>query len=263
MLPIYDEINVRGHVSIVQLKDLADQNSLLLTYYDSKAKFVHLRPLKSRGVPEIAMELAKIFVVFGAPNILQSDERRDFLLKVIQKINTLWPECKIIHGKTHVEHKGKGHEYVMKSMLQSWVKKNGKENWEFGCYFVQMQINSLMNEVLGCSPHYGLFGSELRTGLANSGLSPKDIELLVAEEDLEGLYGLRHEVKKEADPQIVEVLVDLPTSSHRLRTGHDVLSSGRFLFNKRLVFSGIQIGLSLLTRRHDKEPRLGWLLLFR
>jgi len=228
MLPPYDEINIRGHISIVHLKDLCDHDySLLLIYYDSKAKFVHLRPLKSRRVSEISMELAKIFIVFGAPNILQSDDRRDFVLKVIQKVNTLWPECKIIHGKTLLEHRGKGNEFV-KSMLQSWIKLNGKENWTFGCYFVQMQINSLMNEVLGCSAHCAMFGSEIRAGLASSGLSPMDIELLVAEDDFEALYDIRHDVEDEIGIGNLPEFEEDVDISGGIQAQQVVMSSGTF-----------------------------------
>jgi len=240
MLPPYNKLNVRGHISIVQLKDLCDEDSYLLIYYDSKSKFVHLRPIHSSTVPEISMELAKIFLVFGAPNILQSDERMDFLLKIIIKVNILWPVCKMLYSHTQLKHRGIDSAFV-KSMLQSWIMLNGKENWALGCYFVQMQINSSVNEDLGCSAHCAMFGTELRTGLANLGLSPEDVQQLVAVEDFEVLYRMRYdgEALDGPDPEFGAV-VDLPTGSLGLQA-ENMISSGKFFLQKAWSTLGLDL----------------------
>ena len=48
----------------------------ILVYQDHLTKFVHVRPVKSKRVPEIAYQLLGIFSRLGAPRILQSDNGR-------------------------------------------------------------------------------------------------------------------------------------------------------------------------------------------
>lgn len=59
---------------------------------------MNIRPLKSKMANEVAVEVMKIFLIFGAPYILQSDNGRGFTPKVIEELITMWPDCK--HGRS-------------------------------------------------------------------------------------------------------------------------------------------------------------------
>jgi hypothetical protein len=44
------------------------------------------------------MQILDIFLRFGAPNILQSDNGAEFTASIISQLKDLWPECKIVLG---------------------------------------------------------------------------------------------------------------------------------------------------------------------
>lgn len=54
----------------------------ILNYQDHLKKFVILRPLKRKTADAVADVLLDIFCIFGAPNILHSDNGREFCNKV-------------------------------------------------------------------------------------------------------------------------------------------------------------------------------------
>jgi hypothetical protein len=42
------------------------------------------------------MQILDIFLLFGAPNILQSDNGAEFTVSIISQLKDLWPECKVV-----------------------------------------------------------------------------------------------------------------------------------------------------------------------
>jgi len=48
-----------------------------MNYQDHNTKFVILHPLESKRAIEVANKLLTIFLTFGAPKILQSDNGRE------------------------------------------------------------------------------------------------------------------------------------------------------------------------------------------
>ena len=68
-------------------------------YQDHLAKVSILRPLKSKRAAEVAHQLTDIFLVLGAPHILQSDNSREFTANIITELKLLWPELKLVHGR--------------------------------------------------------------------------------------------------------------------------------------------------------------------
>jgi hypothetical protein len=50
----------------------------ILHYQDHLTKFAVLRPLTSKLAAEVGFQLLDIFLLFGAPHILQSDNGREF-----------------------------------------------------------------------------------------------------------------------------------------------------------------------------------------
>ena len=79
--------NERGQVDLVDMQTLPDGNyKWIMHYQDHLSKYHFLRPLTSKTAKEVAENLLKIFVDFGAPSILQSDNGREFTANVI-KVN--------------------------------------------------------------------------------------------------------------------------------------------------------------------------------
>ncbi|GBP28355.1 KRAB-A domain-containing protein 2 [Eumeta japonica] len=127
------DFNERGQVDLIDFQSAPDgQFKWLLNYQDHATKFVHLRPLSSKQASEVALELLKIFLEFGAPYILQSDNGREFTAKIIAEMVNMWPDCKIIHGTPrHPQTQGsveRSHQDV-ENMLRAWMRDNNSTNW--------------------------------------------------------------------------------------------------------------------------------------
>lgn len=102
------DFNVREQMDLTDFQSCPDgEFKWLLNYQDHSTKFLYLRPLKTKQAVEVAFELLKIFLEQGAPFILQSDNGREFTAGIIKELVTLWPECKIIHGRPrHLQSQG-------------------------------------------------------------------------------------------------------------------------------------------------------------
>lgn len=78
-----DGFNVRGQVDLVDFQSCPDGDfKFLMNYQDHGTKFLQLRPLTSKHARNVAEELFKIFQTFGAPQILHSDNGREFTAQV-------------------------------------------------------------------------------------------------------------------------------------------------------------------------------------
>ena len=97
---LHSEMNSRCQVDLIDMQSQADQGyTFVMVYQDHLTKSVLLHPLQSKGAEEIAFQLSDIFLTFGAPCILHSDNGREFVNSVITEICTVWPELKILHRK--------------------------------------------------------------------------------------------------------------------------------------------------------------------
>ena len=70
-----------------------------MQYQDHFTKFCMLRALKSKSATEVALNLIDIFCDKGAPEILQSDNGREFVNSIILELVLMWPSLKIVNGK--------------------------------------------------------------------------------------------------------------------------------------------------------------------
>lgn len=92
---ISKDFNDRGQIDLVDFQTLPDNNfKYVLHYQDHLSKYHFLRPLTSKRASEVAYHLLQIFFDFGAPAILQSDNGKEFVAKVIQ----------VIFSKNAIEH---------------------------------------------------------------------------------------------------------------------------------------------------------------
>jgi hypothetical protein len=102
-------------------------------------KFVLLLALQSKRGEEIAYKLTDIFLTFGAPCILHSDNGRECVNSVIAKLTTLLPELNIVHGKPrHSQSQGSVERasHDNGNMLASWMRDN---------HFTNLSVSAMCN----------------------------------------------------------------------------------------------------------------------
>ncbi|CAF4733883.1 unnamed protein product, partial [Rotaria sp. Silwood2] len=88
---ISNDFNARGQVDLIDMQSCPDSHfKFILNYQDHFTKFCILRPLKTRTAAEVAFHLLDIFTTFGAPIILQSDNGREFVAKIIEELSNMW-----------------------------------------------------------------------------------------------------------------------------------------------------------------------------
>ena len=91
------DFNSRGQVDLVDMQSMRDGD--ILHYQDHLTKFAVLRPLTSKLAAEVGFQLLDIFLLYGAPHILQSDNGREFTANIIKELKDMWPDCTLVHGK--------------------------------------------------------------------------------------------------------------------------------------------------------------------
>lgn len=118
----------RGQVDLIDLQSIADGDfKWLLNFQDHVTKYLCLRPLRSKQAVEVAQELIKIFLQFGAPTVLQSDNGREFACKVIEELKVVWPQLHIVHGRPRYPQSQGSVERSnqdVENMLRAWMRDN-------------------------------------------------------------------------------------------------------------------------------------------
>jgi hypothetical protein len=64
---------MRAQVDLIDMQSMQGRFSRIMVYQDHLTKFIVLRPLTSKPAAEVAYQLLDIFLLLGAPQILQSD----------------------------------------------------------------------------------------------------------------------------------------------------------------------------------------------
>ena len=185
-------MNSRGQVDLIDMQSQPDGNfKWILNYQDHFTKFIHLRPLERKSAIDVATTLLDIFLMTnGAPNILQSDNGREFVNKIITELTTLWPDLKLVHGRPrHPQSQGsveKANDEVHKQLVY-WMRDNNSTNWTQGLRFVQFQKNSSHHSRLNMSPCEAVYGNPASIGLTSSSLPKEVLHMISTEEDLQAI----------------------------------------------------------------------------
>ncbi|XP_039303442.1 KRAB-A domain-containing protein 2-like [Solenopsis invicta] len=91
---LHSEMNSRCQVDLIDMQSQADEQfKFIMVYQDHLTKFILLRALQSKRAEEVALQLTDIFLTFGAPCILHSDNGREFVNSVIEELFTYWPRA--------------------------------------------------------------------------------------------------------------------------------------------------------------------------
>lgn len=120
--------------------------------------------------------------------ILQCDNGRAFVNKVIQELENVWDGVKIIHGKPrHSQSQGSidRANLDVQNMLTTWLITNQTTKWSEGLKYVQLMKNKAFPEGIKQTPYEALFGTRMKFGLKRSNLPMKSVEQLETEEELD------------------------------------------------------------------------------
>lgn len=162
----------RGQVDLVDMQSMpSGQFKWIMVYQDHLTKFCILRPLHTKRASEVAYQLMDIFLLVGAPQILQSDNGSEFTASVITELKQLWPDLLMVHGKPrHPQSQGSVERLNcdIKDMLIAWLGDNNTVDWPVGLKFVQFSKNTSHHSGINQSPYLALFGGAPRVGLRST-----------------------------------------------------------------------------------------------
>ena len=154
-------MNSRCQVDLIDMQSEPDgYYRFIKNYQDHLTKFTILRPLKSKTVEEVAYQLMDIFCTFGAPFILQSDNGREFVYKIIQNLADIWPGMKLVHGKPRHSQSQRSVERSnqdFRDVLVAWMSDNNTKTWSERLRFKQSKKNQAQHSVIKTSLYEAMF----------------------------------------------------------------------------------------------------------
>jgi hypothetical protein len=118
------------------------------------------------------MQILDIFLLFGAPNILQSENGLEFTANIISQQSqgsVEWASADI------------------KDMTVTWMRENSCKDWPVEIKFVQFQKNLSYHSGIKRTPYKAMFGVEAKVGLTSSSLPDEIISKISTEDDLKDI----------------------------------------------------------------------------
>jgi len=183
-------LNDRGQVDLVDFQSLPDgEYRFIMHYKEHLTKFSFCQPLTCKKAVEVAKELLSVFLTYGAPRVLQSDNGREFTAGLIKALASLWPDLVLVNGRPRYPQSQGSVERgnaTLKDSLIAWMKDNNTSAWSTGLQFVQWGMNTSYNEAIKMTPYEAVFSQKARVGLTTN--IPKEflqkIRTGVLEEDM-------------------------------------------------------------------------------
>lgn len=164
-----------------------------MVYQDHFTKFIQLRPLKSKCAVEVAAALIDIFSIFGVPQILQSDNGREFRNQIVTALKTMWPDLNLVHGRArHPQSQGSVERANadIKKMLATWMREHKSTKWTTGLKFVQLKKNHTYHSASKCTPYMATFGIETPLGLQSTTIPVEEWSKLKTANELLNILGI-------------------------------------------------------------------------
>ncbi|CAH2107628.1 unnamed protein product [Euphydryas editha] len=183
---IYPELYSRGQMDILDVTTVVGETyKYLMVYRNLVTKFIHLKPLKTISIDESVDALLEIFLVFGAPNILQSKNGINVTKQVCRRMYLAFPDIKVVSGEASQnknDFTGQSNDDILK-MLRDWYKQNSSLKWYQGVKYVQYLLNNTFNEQIRRTPSESVFGYNPKRGIATF-MTKNEYDHLVTEIDL-------------------------------------------------------------------------------
>ena len=139
-----------GDIHLFNMENISDNEyRWILLYKDDVTKFLFARPLRSRDYDEIMLSLLYIFLDHGAPLFLNTSLSKQFILKLLSRLYTVWPGCPTVYGQLLPSD---NHTEFMKN-LEDWMKESQSNSWTIGAAFVTASLNTKASRTLGSAPY--------------------------------------------------------------------------------------------------------------
>lgn len=155
----------------------------ILVYQDHFKKLVQIRPLKRKTAKATTTEIFGFFCTFGAPDLLQTGNGREFKNNLLQEL------CNLMGVPRHSQSNG-GVERAnqdIEKMLCTWKADNPNKTWVQGLIFVQMYKNNALCAPIRMSLFEATFGVKMIQGLKDSVVPTEIFNVINTEEDLKEL----------------------------------------------------------------------------
>ncbi|CAF3516230.1 unnamed protein product [Rotaria sp. Silwood1] len=232
-------------MDLIDMRSIGDgEYKWILHTKDHFTKFSWCYPLKTKEAEPVAEKLLQQFYLFGAPRILQSDNGKEFVAKVIRDLKKTWPDLIIINGRPrHPQTQGlveRGNQ-TLESALGKWMESNNRKDWSNGAYIhalttiykrllslglpqVIYSINTSSAKSTDKSPYEVVFGQKARCDIAMwQVLSDQGI---LDEEDLPYNFmdGLKECQEREGEGEVI-MSSNIGTSSTFLEQTPQTLSN--------------------------------------
>ena len=139
-------------------------NRHLLVMIDGLTRYVELYPIRSKTAEEVAIGFFNGFVCrHGVPEILVSDNGREFVNKIFDKLAELMKIRKVNIQPYRPEANGVCERANRKVLEALRVTVGGQDpNWDEYLDYVRFSINSNFSDSIKMSPHRALYGVEMR-----------------------------------------------------------------------------------------------------
>lgn len=135
-------------------------NKFILTVQDDLTKFVFVLPLPNQETDTVARALVeKVFLVFGSPNGILSDQGTNFMSKLFASICKFFRSHHVHSSVYHPESNGsiEKYHYVLKNYLRAFTNKH-QTDWDLWCKFAAFCYNTTPHTSTKVSPFELVFG---------------------------------------------------------------------------------------------------------
>jgi transposase InsO family protein len=131
----------------------------ILVIVDICTRYVFLRALKNKEAMTIARNLYQIFIDIGFPKIIQSDNGKEFVNKIMNEICTTSGIDQRLISEYHARANGVAERYVQTTAQTLLKMLDGHlSNWEVQVPTVQYYINSKVSSRTNSTPYSLMFG---------------------------------------------------------------------------------------------------------
>lgn len=137
-------------------------NSYLLVMIDICSRFVILRPLKDKTAESVVKAIIPIFCDFGLPMIVQSDNGKEFVNKVMKRFKVKAGFDHRLITPYHPQGNGAAERTVGTAMMV--IKKlveGAPEHWDTCAPIAQLSINNKVSQRTDATPFSVMFGRSM------------------------------------------------------------------------------------------------------
>jgi transposase InsO family protein len=138
-------------------------HTCIISVIDHFSGFTFAKALKNQGAYATNKALAKLFLKFGIPNKVISDNGSNFVSKVTKDLMSFLNIEKLVTSPYHPQANGKiENRHKIFSNVLSIYKKENRNDWDQFLPDLTNIINTAYSETTKDNPFYSLFGRDFR-----------------------------------------------------------------------------------------------------